>query len=884
MSLILPPSTRKKKARARRVFGDAVVAGDEAESSLSYSPSPGRHSETLHAPLQRDSNASPVKSHTSSQLEYSSSTSSSCSSSDDTRSSTASSTRGSGPFDKIIATDKENTSSSPATGSSYLPESNKVVALSASHVRDAQEQLRRLRMQNRSPLRRDWVKQTQDAINSASISVNQSLRAAQRAKDKSLRQKTSQSARFREERKNETAVGRSFHRQAEQNRREMLRLQRQLSFKYSKEKANRRLNRRQQQLHTVEEESQFKSAVFRDQQQLLKQEQERRRRLSTAARAKQRQNHRLGTQKLQLQRIKEDQAIWDDRADASVAARTTKAQQAQQRRKSFAFRNGDARRIRALHAQLQADQMAQESSRLHDKWNGERDAVAYQRRLEKERRESLAARNAAAQQQRNQEAERHSREQEEEHRSIELKWAGQRDAADYQKQLREQRRQSLADRNQRALATRQANLEVHSQAAVAESESYAFKWDGERDALDYLRSEAARRRASLEQRNAHARQQREQSAQEQEVALQQQHEDYHLKWAGEKDAEEYWQEIERVRRESLAFRNAEGKRQRQLEEQQQAEEQIESHASYALKWEGENDAKAYEMRMESERRESLSFRNQEGRRQRRLQEESNAATLLSDHDSFELKWAGEKDAEAYQEQLAREKRESLAFRNKERLRHCQVMEELRTIAHEKETESLVLKWAGENDSKAYLAKVEEQRRLSLQQRGKQLRQGRDVESQQKAEELMASHKDEELRSTNHKHVENYRKQCAARDRASLEYRRKEARVQRIQEQERHVVQEEIESKNFALETQAQRDVEEYLKECRRRRRLSLAFRAKEKRRHGEWRREQAERELQEQSRQVRHRLEDQRTADLARQNERARIVVNAVRHNDYSLF
>ena len=59
----------------------------------------------------------------------SSSTRSSCSSSEDTRSSTPSSTRASGPLDKIFATDKENTSSSPATGSSILHERPRTMSI-----------------------------------------------------------------------------------------------------------------------------------------------------------------------------------------------------------------------------------------------------------------------------------------------------------------------------------------------------------------------------------------------------------------------------------------------------------------------------------------------------------------------------------------------------------------------------------------------------------------------------------------------------------------------------------------------------------------------------------------------------------------------------------
>jgi hypothetical protein len=73
-----------------------------------------------------------------------------------------------------------------------------------------------------------------------------------------------------------------------------------------------------------------------------------------------------------------------------------------------------------------------------------------------------------------------------------------------------------------------------------------------------------------------------------------------------------------------------------------------------------------------------------------------------------------------------------------------------------------------------------------------------------------------------------------------------------------------------------------LKECSNRRRLCLAFRAKEKRHHAGWKKKQRESELQQQSRDVRDRLADRRHVELARQQERARIAMDAIRHANRS--
>ena len=81
--------------------------------------------------------------------------------------------------------------------------------------------------------------------------------------------------------------------------------------------------------------------------------------------------------------------------------------------------------------------------------------------------------------------------------------------------------------------------------------------------------------------------------------------------------------------------------------------------------------------------------------------------------------AGEKDAEKYRKEMLEERRKSLAGRNKESARHAKVMQELRALSIEQETESFMLKFAAQDDAKAYLAKLAEERRQSLELRGKE---------------------------------------------------------------------------------------------------------------------------------------------------------------------
>jgi hypothetical protein len=901
------PSTRKKKAqRARRVFGNSIVDDDddnidgEQSSTLSYSPSPRKKTAPTTAGGVMD------------YLGSNSSRSSSSSNTSSVREETSGGGSGGGgehhdfssvrrplsvgPFDKIIAPsmDKENgalhsqatavaTSSSKSilsvTAAVTSPTAAKKNILSNSNNnKRASTTCAAIRQTLRSPLRHDLVRKTQQAIQNASVSVNQSLGAARKAKMADLRQKGKLTASFRSEWKQDGHDARAFHKAMEQSRQQVLSLQRQLSSRNSKEKAKRRELQRLANLDEIDKESKFNSSVYCDQQRKLKEEEDARRRQSTEARAKLRQNARQGQAKLQLQRIEEDHALYDERHEASVALRTSKLQSSEKRRNSFAFRNGDARRIRELFKLLEADRQRHQSQSHELERQAAMDAQAYQQELAKSRRESLARRNEYAHQQRQEQAEKSGQELRNEQESIQLELAAERDARAYQAQLAAQRRESLAGRNREGFHWQKEVDRQRNQAKNAEHDSYELKWAGEKDAEAYQRQLEKERRESLEKRNTHAREQRAQADREQHKQHDLEHESYELKWNGERDAEQYRQQLEEERRKSLVFRNFEGKRQRDEGFLQQSESIQNDHQSYELKWAGEQDAENYRLQMDKERRESLAGRNREARRQRAQQMNQSSQVQQAEHESYELKWAGEKDAEEYQRKMEQERRQSLQHRNKERVRHQKVMQELESIARERETESKVLKWAAEEDAKSYLARLEEERRQTLQQSGQQVMHGRQVENEQHVQAMELAHQDEELRAADQRKVNEYRKQCAERDRASLEFRRKEARAQRIEENERALQQQRIDSQNFELETEARGDVKEYVSDCKARRRLSLAFRAKEKRCHAEWKREQDDKERGERSREVQGRLMDQRHVELARMNERAKIAMDAINH------
>ena len=76
----------------------------------------------------------------------------------------------------------------------------------------------------------------------------------------------------------------------------------------------------------------------------------------------------------------------------------------------------------------------------------------------------------------------------------------------------------------------------------------------------------------------------------------------------------------------------------------------------------------------------------------------------------------------------------------------------------------------------------------------------------------------------------------------------------------------------------QKDVEQYIDECKRRRRMSLVSRAKQHRRHVAWDRKQAEIQRRQKHRDTNDNAMDRKYAQLAKDKERIRLALETLRH------
>ena len=727
---------KDKMDRVRRVFGDSVM--DDDDSFFMYTPSPAKQEDSQPGDIFGKTDITPINR----------------ASVDSTKPLLTKSVLN---FDS----DKENERDVNAVQASGTPKIHTPVL--------GYSQRAGLNRQSRASVSSQMMKKTQEAVDKAALSVQRSAGAAETGKDStSAVEKTATKQRI--EWQKDLTEAKDFQEEMKRTRFEGLRLQRQLASEASKAKAGFHQVLRDCKLQCIEEESQFKSSVHRDHTEALRQERERRRRESEATRAQVRANARIGVERLQKEQQLMDERISAERKAASDATRKTRREEAEQRRKSFQFRSGDAQRIRDICAKMRAEKL------------------------------------------------------DEQHKSYDLERKAAKDVDEYRKQVGKERRECMI---QRGVDSRKAK-EVEKQRVMESQDQDTKLWELER---------AAARDVANAKVEAARKQQKE---------------------------------LAEMRAVAMANR-------KQLEKKHtQEREQI--HQSYEMERAGTKDVDDYRKKLAQQKRESMVFRGQEFVRQREITSKSQAHDKEQEHEYFEMKRDAEKDVQKYLADEREERRKSMAGRNEERSHHAKVMKELEQVAREKEAESYVLKWAGEKDVQEYERKIKQERKESLEQRGKESVRIRKQEVEERQQELQSAHEDEVLRSNDAKDVEEYRRKCVQRDRASLQYRGKEATKQRLQKREGQMAERKIEESNCELETMARKDVEDYVAVCKQRRRYSLAFRAKEKRRHIQWKKDQEKQQRLNQTAEIRARLMDQQYLELSRQQEQAARTLEAIQH------
>jgi len=336
------------------------------------------------------------------------------------------------------------------------------------------------------------------------------------------------------------------------------------------------------------------------------------------------------------------------------------------------------------------------------------------------------------------------------------------------------------------------------------------------------------------------------------------------------------------RRMSFQFRAGDSRKIRDMRSTWTEDRVRKEHDGYELERAAAKDVENYKKQMKKESQDDFKTRNKDARESRKRGEDQACEAMLAEHKSYELKWEGERDAEAYRTRMQEERRKSFASRNKESARHAKVMEELRNIANEKEAESYMLKFSADNDAKEYIAKLAEDRRKSLELRGEEARKCRQFEEEEHSKVIESALIEGALQSDCQKDVDKYKAERAERRRKSFQYRGKQGRLQRLEEEERRLDQMLKDEESFKLDSLAQKDVENYYKDCRKGRRKSLALRAKEMRQHVDWKERKAQKKVEERAHTTHLNSLDIHHMALAREQERARKAMDALRNAGYT--
>ena len=82
------------------------------------------------------------------------------------------------------------------------------------------------------------------------------------------------------------------------------------------------------------------------------------------------------------------------------------------------------------------------------------------------------------------------------------------------------------------------------------------------------------------------------------------------------------------------------------------DERNREHESYKLKLAGDSDAEYYKKKIAKDWRESFTFRNAEGKRQQDLQAEKDTDNLQRVYESYTLKWAKENNPRSHRQHMA----------------------------------------------------------------------------------------------------------------------------------------------------------------------------------------------------------------------------------------
>ncbi len=221
--------------------------------------------------------------------------------------------------------------------------------------------------------------------------------------------------------------------------------------------------------------------------------------------------------------------------------------------------------------------------------------------------------------------------------SKELELKAYQDMKDYQTKLKEQRRQSLSYRLQKARKDKDYELGQKSLQQMVQEEEKRIQELDRSDVKNYQQHLQDLRRQSLEYRSQLYYQERMRQQGEEQAQKQEEHNDYELRYQAWKDVQDHIQLERQKKRESVAWRIADAHRQHELELTKHQEKLRALHLDIQCRredWLALQEHKADEA---EKRRKSIQFRLQSWKKQKMFEEQQKLRELMMEEENAILK-------------------------------------------------------------------------------------------------------------------------------------------------------------------------------------------------------------------------------------------------------
>ena len=289
------------------------------------------------------------------------------------------------------------------------------------------------------------------------------------------------------------------------------------------------------------------------------------------------------------------------------------------------------------------------------------------------------------------------------------------------------------------------------------------------------------------------------------------HDSYEVKWDGEYDTEEDRMKCKEQCRESFVFRNEEDVRQRQEKEENDANDLCEQHDSYEVKWDGERDTEEEKEICEAQRSESFAYCNAEGVRHRLKKDENDTDNPCEQHDSYEVKWDGECDTTKDKKRCKEQHREIFACCNDEG--ECQRLEKEENDADDSCEQHDEMKWDGEYDTEEEKEKCEEQYQESFAVCNDEEVRQRLEKEENDTHDLCEQHDSYEVTWDGERDHEEDNKTDEDQRRESFDLRNAKGVRQRLEKENKDGNDLCEQHDNYELKLDGERDSEEDKKQC-----------------------------------------------------------------------